>query len=54
MTSQSAVEETRRCLNNIERFDPVVNAYISVLADNALSEAEAIDRAREQGTVGGL
>ena len=54
MTSQSAVEETRRCLNNIERFDPVVNAYISVLADNALSEAEAIDRAREQGTDGGL
>lgn len=54
MTSQSAVEETRRCLNNIERFDSFVNAYISVLVDSALSEAEAIDRAREQGTVAGL
>ena len=54
MTSHSAVEETRRCLNNIERFDSFVNAYISVLVDSALSEAEAIDRAREQGTVAGL
>ena len=54
MTSQSAVEQTRRCLNNIERFDSIVNAFISVLAESALSEAEAIDRAREQGAVGGL
>ena len=54
MTSQKAVEQTRRCLNNIERFDPIVNAFISVLAESALSEAEAIDRAREQGAVGGL
>ena len=54
MTSQNAVEQTRRCLNNIERFDPIVNAFISVLAESALSEAEAIDRARGQGAVGGL
>ena len=49
MTGQSAIEETRRCLNNIERFDSVVNAFISVLAESALREAESIDRAREQG-----
>lgn len=54
MTGQSAIEETRRCLNNIERFDSVVNAFISVLAESALREAESIDRAREQGAVGGL
>ena len=54
MTGQSAIEETRRCLNNIERFDSVVNAFISVLAESALREAESIDRAREQGVVSGL
>lgn len=54
MTGQSAIEETRRCLNNIERFDSVVNAFISVLAESALREAESIDRAREQGAVSGL
>ena len=41
MTSQNAVEQTRRCLNNIERFDPIVNAFISVLAESALSKAQS-------------
>ena len=40
MASQSAVEETRRCLHNIEQFDSLVNAYIVVIAESALKEAE--------------
>ena len=54
MANQSAVEETRRCLNNIEKFDSLVKAYIAVIPESALQEAEAIDRAREQDIVGGV
>ncbi len=54
MASQSAVEETRRCLDNIEQFDSLVNAYIVVIAESALKEAEAIDQAREKGISSGV
>ena len=54
MTSQSAVEETRRCLKNIEQFDPLVTAYIHVMPENALKEAEAIDQAHLQGISSGV
>ena len=54
MATQSAVEETLRCLNNIERFDSLVNAYIVVVAESARKEAEAIDQAREQGISKGV
>ena len=54
MATQSAVAETRRCLNNIERFDSLVNAYIVVVAESARKEAEAIDQAREQGISNGV
>ena len=54
MATQSAVEETRRCLNNIERFDSLVNAYIHVIPESARKEAEAIDQAREQGISKGV
>ena len=54
MATQSAVEETRRCLNNIERFDSLVNAYIVVVAESARKEAEPIDQAREQGISNGV
>ena len=36
MANQSAVEETRRCLNNIEQFDSLVKAYIAVIPESAL------------------
>ncbi len=54
MASQSAVEETRRCLDNIEQLDSLVNAYIVVIAESALKEAEAIDQAREKGISSGV
>jgi len=54
MTSQSAVEETRRCLKNIEQFDPLVNAYVHVMPEDALKEAEAIDQAHLQGISSGV
>ena len=41
-------------LTTLSGLTPIVNAFISVLAESALREAESIDRAREQGAVGGL
>ena len=43
MKTHTAVDELRRCLGNIERFDQQVNAFISVLSDTALAEAQHAD-----------
>ena len=50
----SAVAATRRCLDNITRFNPTLNAFITVMADEALAEAAKIDAARERGQWPGL
>jgi len=50
----SAVAATRRCLDNIERFNPALNAFITVMAEPALAEASAIDAAVERGAWPGL
>ncbi|MBV9545190.1 MAG: amidase, partial [Chloroflexi bacterium] len=44
----SAVELTRACLEAIADRDTVINAFITVLAEQALEEAEAVD-----GEIGG-
>ena len=54
MNDHSAVAETQRCLGNIERFDGEVNAFISVLTDSALAEAERDDAAFKNGDGRGL
>jgi len=54
MNNQSAVAKTRRCLANIERFDGEVNAFISVLSDSALVEAERADAESCRGDGRGL
>ena len=43
MKTHTAVDEVKRCLGNIERFDEQVNAFISVLSDTALAEAQHAD-----------
>ena len=42
----SSVELTRAYLDQIEKLDPTLNAYLTVTADRALADAEAADKAR--------
>ena len=45
----SARQATQDVLDSITARDPGINAYISVDADGALEQADAVDRARQQG-----
>ena len=50
----SSVELTRHFLGRIERFNPALNALITLTAEQALAEAGAADRRRAQGGQGPL
>jgi aspartyl-tRNA(Asn)/glutamyl-tRNA(Gln) amidotransferase subunit A len=50
----SSVELTRHALARIERFNPELNAFITVTAEEALSQAEAADARRAAGDAGPL
>jgi aspartyl-tRNA(Asn)/glutamyl-tRNA(Gln) amidotransferase subunit A len=56
--SCSSEELTRECLDRIERFNPTLNAYITVDADRAIAAAKQVDRAARrdgwQGPVQGI
>lgn len=41
-------------LERIERLDPLLNAFVSVRAEEALAEARALERARERGPLHGV
>ena len=43
METDTVLTEVKRCLGNIERFDQQVNAFITVLSDTALKEAQKAD-----------
>lgn len=45
----SSVELTRAYLDQIEKLDPTIKAYLTVTADAALQSAEAADKARAAG-----
>jgi aspartyl-tRNA(Asn)/glutamyl-tRNA(Gln) amidotransferase subunit A len=45
----SSVELTRQCLEQIDKLNPVLNAFITVTADSALARAEELDRELAQG-----
>jgi aspartyl-tRNA(Asn)/glutamyl-tRNA(Gln) amidotransferase subunit A len=47
-------EAVQACLDRIERIDGDVNAYITVRADEALAETEALERAHERGPLWGV
>src|SRR5580658_8542221 len=54
----SPVELTRACLDRIEKFNPVLNAFITVTAESALAEARAaeieISRGEWRGPLHGI
>jgi aspartyl-tRNA(Asn)/glutamyl-tRNA(Gln) amidotransferase subunit A len=43
METQTVLTQVKRCLDNIDRFDQQVNAFIAVLAETALEEAQKAD-----------
>jgi aspartyl-tRNA(Asn)/glutamyl-tRNA(Gln) amidotransferase subunit A len=45
----SIVDLTKRYLDQIEKYNPVVNAYVAVTAEAALKEAEALERELDDG-----
>jgi len=47
-------EAVAACLARIEELDPRLNAFISVRAEEALAEAEALERAGERGPLYGV
>lgn len=49
----SPVELTRACLEQIERLDGQINAFITVLSDSALAEASQAESEIRQGTYRG-
>lgn len=50
----SAVELTTMCLERIERVEPSIHAFISLMADRALTDARAADAAIMDGKTGPL
>lgn len=46
----SSVDLTRECLRQIERLNPVLNAFITVTVDAAMERAEELDRELANGT----
>lgn len=45
----TSVELTRAYLDQIEKLDPTIKAYLTVTADGAIQQAEAADKARAAG-----
>ncbi|MEE3293180.1 MAG: amidase, partial [Pseudomonadota bacterium] len=43
METQTVLTQVKRCLDNIDRFDQQVNAFIAVLSETALEEAQQAD-----------
>jgi Asp-tRNA(Asn)/Glu-tRNA(Gln) amidotransferase A subunit family amidase len=50
----SATEVTRACLESIERLDPAIHAWVHVVPETALKQAEAADRKLASGQAGKL
>ena len=50
----SSEELTRAFLERIERFNPLLNAFITLTAESALAQARAADESRRRGEAGPL
>ena len=51
--SASPVELTRECLKRIEKFNPALNAYITVMGEQALAQARELEKERQSGKLRG-
>jgi Asp-tRNA(Asn)/Glu-tRNA(Gln) amidotransferase A subunit family amidase len=47
--SASPVELTQECLKRIEKFNPSLNAYITVMSEQALAQAHELETERQSG-----
>src|SRR4051794_15775312 len=47
--SVSPVELTRSCLDRIERLNPAINAYITVMAEQAMAQAKVLESEQHRG-----
>ena len=47
--SASPVEVTQECLKRIEKLNPVLNAYITVMKEQALAQARELESERQSG-----
>ena len=47
--SASPVELTQECLKRIEKFNPSLNAYITVMGEQALAQARELETERQSG-----
>ena len=52
--SVSSVELTRACLDRVDRYEPTLNAFITVTRDKALEQARAMDAETAKGKWRGL
>lgn len=50
----SPVDLVKACLDSIDRLEPSIHAFITVLADEALADAAAMERAIMKGNTSGL
>src|SRR6476661_6443478 len=49
----SPVELTRTCLDRIERMNPALNAYITVMAGQAMAQARELENEQHRGRLRG-
>src|ERR1700681_625758 len=47
--SASSVELTQECLKRIEKLNPALNAYITVMGEQALAQARELETERQSG-----
>src|ERR1700692_3290734 len=47
--SASPVELTQECLKRIEKLNPALNAFITVMAEQALAQAKELEAERQRG-----
>jgi amidase len=52
--SISAQELIRAHLDQIEKYNPVLNAIVTLTADSAMADARAADQALEKGEIWGV
>jgi len=50
----SPVELTQRCLDRIKTFNPKIDAWITVMREQALAQAKALEKEQPRGPLHGI